>query len=329
MKFNLIPIFLCLFLVLSGQTKITKAYNYIYAGEVMLKEKKYNEALNYFEKSFKLTYTENPNYLLDAAYSAFKLNQDKLAGSFLEKSILEYKVPLDFLKTYDKLKEFQDNETFQKVINNYNSLYSNFYSNKKNLDAFLEVEELKHYDQYVREIDAYYSGYSSDDFNLLDENHQPKAINNKDYIKFRDKIMDKTDSLNALRLIEITKKYGYQKNSWLLIWHHRTTYNKDDYFWSYFKPFIKRQIEIGSIERSFLAQFEDTIYSLYTGKQKYGTTWDYSVPIEDIKNVDKLREEINLPPLYYNYYVYGSPLPEDYKLEYKDFIKIIMSNIKE
>ncbi|MCS3868468.1 hypothetical protein J3D55_001384 [Chryseobacterium ginsenosidimutans] len=312
-----------------GQTAISKAHNYIYAAEVMLKEKKYNEALTYFEKSFKLAYTDNPNYLLDAACSAFKLKKDKIAYTFLEQSITDYKIPLEFLKTYGKLKEFQNNELFKKVINNYDILYRKFYNNKKDLDIFLEVEELKHYDQYTRKIDAYYSGYNLDDFNQLDESRHPKEISNKDYLKFRDQLTNKTDSLNAVRLIEITKKRGYQKNSWLLLWHHRTTYTTNDYFWSYFKPFIQDQIKVGNVEKSFFAQFEDAVESMHSEKQKYGTAWDNSITIEDIKNVDNLREEINLPPLYYNYYIYGTPLPENYKMSYEEFKKKIMNAISE
>ena len=42
------------------------------------------------------------------------------------------------------------------------------------------------------------------------------------------KVMNTTDSLNAVRLIEICKNYGWQKNGWILLWHHRGSYGKSN-----------------------------------------------------------------------------------------------------
>jgi len=39
--------------------------------------------------------------------------------------------------------------------------------------------------------------------------------------------ISRVDSLNITRLIEITKKYGWQDEGWLILWHQRDTYGKE------------------------------------------------------------------------------------------------------
>lgn len=318
--------FLLVFFSLSnlfGQTNISKAYKNIYAAEVLLKEKKYKESLKRFEKSFKLKYTENPDYLIDAAYVAFKLKKFRKGYSFLEKAIVFYRVPLNHIERNDRLVEYSNR--ILKIKKNYSSLYAKSFSYMNNIQAYYEVDKLKQLDQYVRNFDAYYSGYMVEDFDNIPESGKPKYLNNNSYIDFKNQVFKKTDSLNALKLIEITKKFGYQKNSWLILWHHRTTFDTNNYFWSFFKPKISSEIKLGEIEASYFAPFEDTINILKFQKQKYGTQSYY--PIEDLDNVDKLRAEVNLPPLYYEHYIYNTPLPKGYTLNYTDFIRIIFKNI--
>ena len=54
-----------------------------------------------------------------------------------------------------------------------------------------------------------------------------------------------------------------------------------------------------------------------------------NLKINDIENVDKRRIEIGLPPLYYDYLIYGSNLPNDYMINEKKFYEIINSKVKD
>ena len=50
--------------------------------------------------------------------------------------------------------------------------------------------------------------------------------------------------------------------------------------------------------------------------------------IKDIENVDLRRIEYGLPPLYYDYLIYGSTLPSNYIVNEKKFYEIMYSKIR-
>lgn len=292
--------------------KLSDSYNYIYAAEVFLKNKQYNKALLCFEKSFENKLTDNPDFLLDAAFCAFELGEDKKASVLLEKSVLFYRTPLEYLKTHDKLKKYISNKNYVRVIKDYENLYAKSFSNIQNIQNYFEIEELKTHDQFVRNLDQYHSGSK-----------------NQQYLDFKENVTDKTDSINAARLIEISKSLGYQKNSWLILWHHRLSFKQNDPFWNFFKPLLEKEISIGNVEPSFFTPFEDVVTSVFDKKQKYGTQKPYQFyPIEDINKIDFYRSQVGLPPLYYEYFIYGEKLPENYTLTYKEFEQKIMEKIK-
>ena len=85
--------------------------------------------------------------------------------------------------------------------------------------------------------------------------------------------------------------------------------------WSFFKQYIYQQIREGKIRKDFWARFEDEKSIQKYGKQLYGMYWSQykEWPIIDIENVDKRRESVGLPPLWYMNKVYGINLPKEYK----------------
>ncbi|WP_027379205.1 hypothetical protein [Chryseobacterium daeguense] len=83
------------------------------------------------------------------------------------------------------------------------------------------------------------------------------------------------------------------------------------------------------MERDFFTPFEDDYNISKTGKQKYGTERDFKYyPIEDIKNVDIIREKVGLPPLYYDKIIYNFDIPKEYIIDEKKFREIIFSKVK-
>jgi hypothetical protein len=68
--------------------------------------------------------------------------------------------------------------------------------------------------------------------------------------------MKRVDDSNIKRLIEITKKYGWQPKAWLLLWHHRTSYQENNFVWNHFIPLINKEIKQGKISRTFWKPFE-------------------------------------------------------------------------
>ena len=105
--------------------------------------------------------------------------------------------------------------------------------------------------------------------------------------------MKQTDSLNIRELMDITTSSGWQEEAWLLLWHQRGTYGKNNWVWNYFKPLINKEIEQGKLPKSFWAMFEDFKASLKTGVSVYG----YRPGKVDEKNVNANRKKIGLPML--------------------------------
>lgn len=344
MKKRLI-IFIFLIKICHAQNNRDKRNYLVYAAQVSLYDKDYNQSLKYFTKAFKYAPAQTSYELLAAASVAFKLNKVKIAESYLRESITKYKVPLELINTYPKLAPYKNSKLIKKIKASYDNLLKEYYSQLKNISAYLEVEQLVTKDQYVRSLANYYLGVSDEKggemlFNYIN------AVNKKDslgiekygrYVNFKDKnlenlkfkLMENTDSLNIQKYIDITKRYGYFENGWILLWHHRGTYNKSNFVWNFFKPYINSEIEKGNLERDFFASFEDDYNISKTGKQKYGTEAQYDIyPIENIKNVDLLREKVGLPPLYYDKIIYDIDIPKDYVIDEKKFRESIFSKVK-
>jgi hypothetical protein len=70
-------------------------------------------------------------------------------------------------------------------------------------------------------------------------------------------IINNVDKLNIERLMEITKKYGWQERAWLILWHQRGNHDEDNYVWNFFRPIINKEIEEGKLSRSFWKPFDN------------------------------------------------------------------------
>ena len=155
----------------------------------------------------------------------------------------------------------------------YNELRQQHFVSIENIDVYLAIEQLLARDQFVRKINVYLNGQAEGDaekalakyFKAVKENDtlaQQKykqylhSTPNKEQREVQLELMKKVDSLNIARLMDITKKYGWQEKAWLILWHQRGSYGEDNYIWNFFKPLIDKEIEAGKLSRSFWGLFE-------------------------------------------------------------------------
>lgn len=329
----------------NAQNNRDKRNYLVYAAQVSLYDKKYDDALKYFKKAFNYAPPQTSYELLTASSVALKLKKIKLADTYLKQAVTRYKVPLELINSYSTLLPYADSKPIKKINNSYKDLIKEYYFQLQNINAYLQVEQLLIKDQFVRSLPNYYFGISNKESVEMLKKYID-AVNKKDtvavnkyskYVNFNDEnfenlkftIMKNTDSLNIEEYIGITKKYGYLENGWILLWHHRLTYGENNFVWNFFKPYISSEIEKGNMERDFFAVFEDEYNISNFGKQKYGTESQFEqYPIENIKDVDILRAKVGLPPLYYDKIIYDIDIPKEYIIDDKKFREAIFSKIK-
>ncbi len=209
----------------------------------------------------------------NAAECALKLNNEKLAEKFIRKGITIGGAKLGYLLNYNGFNKYKEASFFTSVLNDYNSLRQNYFSTIENIDLYLEITKLINRDQFVRKVDLFLQGYSEIDFQKSKDNYEKakqkndsismkkyKAIlflkNRKENEIILNELKERVDSLNIARLMELTKKYGWQDRAFILLWHQRDTFGENNYIWNYFIPLINKEIEIGNESRSFWKPFE-------------------------------------------------------------------------
>ena len=295
------------------ESRFTISQNYIYLAELEFANANFPKSNEYFSKAFKYHQALDSYQMLDAAACALHINNDKLFKKYVVKAIVEFKAPIDFILEYDKFKDYKNNEFLKSLINNYDYYLNQYYANYDNLSALMQVSSLVEKDQITRQLIE----------DIKNENNSSQTEIDKN---ISNKILEKTDDYIAQKLIAITQKYGFQKYSWIILWHHRITYNdQSDKFWQYFKPIISSEIKKGRLHKSYLASFIDVNESIWNQKQIYGTLFQY--PIDNIKDIDFLRESVGLPPLLYDKIIYGRSLPDYYKLSNIELKKMLMENV--
>lgn len=298
---------------LNSEEKYTISQNYIYLAELELAGKNFSKSNEYFSKAFKYHQAMDSYQMVDAAAAALHINNQELFKKYIIESITNFKAPLDFILEYDKFIDYKNNSFFKSLPDNYEKFLNQYYVNKKDLPAFIETSILVEKDQIARELIS--------DFETELSSSQSKT--NKEAFN---KILEKTDNDNAEKLIFLTKKYGFQDYSWVILWHHRLTFNdQNDKFWQYFKPVINDEIKKGNLHKSYLATFTDVNESIYNKKQVYGTLYQY--PIDNVKDIDALRESVGLPPLLYDKIVYDRALSDSYKLSENELKKILLQRV--
>ncbi len=308
MKHLLLTISLFISLLSSGQVDYTKHADLLLNAYRALDKNDPKNALDLYEKAFAIHDDNSIAEYLNAANCAAKLKDEDSCKEWIIKSIETKKT----LKS--TLIKFSDNDLYQKCLNdilpNYQNHLASYYSSIENPMAFFLVQELTNRDQFSRRLKDYDQGITSEAREVAFKGYlkaQAKkdtvAMNkykaivfpkvDKVYRDYNHKIMRYTDSLNIVKLIDITKEYGWQKEGWLLLWHQRGTYGQDNWVWNYFKPYINNEIVKGKISPFFWAKFED-ISSIYkSGKSIYG----YHPGKVDPKVVNRNRKSIGLPLL--------------------------------
>jgi hypothetical protein len=257
----------------------------VWSGRLNFKDKEYQQSLSNFQDAFEILPNENVSDYFYASTSALYLKNDELAKDLIIKSIQKANASESYFDSFKDFNPFREKEFFTAIKSDYAKYQSDFFNGIEKPEIFKEVEFLKKRDQNVRK-----DGSSSEE-------------------------MQRIDSLNIKRLIEINKEYGWQENQWLLLWHHRGIHYEDNYVWNYFRPLINKKIKDGELRKGYWARYEDE-KSMFSekGVQIYGMYWhNYDqFPIDNIDKVDSLRNTVGLPPLAYLEKVYGIVLPKDY-----------------
>jgi len=273
----------------------------IWSGMLNFKDKNYQNSLSNFQDAFKIKSDENTSDYFYASASALNLNLNGVAKELIITSIQKTDASESYFDSFKEFNPFRENKLFSEIKTDYSKYKADFTNNLKNPEIHKEIELLAEKDQKVRT-----------DGSSVEE-------------------MQRVDSLNIKRLIEINKKYGWNDKQWILLWHHRGIHRDDNYVWNYFRPLINEKIENGELRKSYWARFDDE-NSMLRGKgvQIYGTYWNNydQFPIENINKVDSLRTSVGLPPLAYMEKVYDVELPKAYveKLPLTTYIKNSASN---
>ncbi|WP_417784558.1 hypothetical protein [Tenacibaculum sp.] len=241
----------------------------------------YQNSLKTFEEALSFGYKDKTVDYLYAAAAALHLNKEDKAKKIILNSIIETNADKKYINSFKEFKKFEKHKIFKYINSKYDSLKSICLNNRsistKLIDSLIEIDQ---------------------------------SSRRKNLGSTRD-----IDSLNIIELIKITKSYGWNRKGWILLWHQRDSYEKNNYVWSFFKPLINKEIEKGRERKSFWTLFEDENSILKNGTQVYG---NYSsqykqFPIQDVVNIDKLRDSVGLPPLWYLKKMYNHQLPEEYK----------------
>jgi len=125
--------------------------------------------------------------------------------------------------------------------------------------------------------------------------------------------MREVDSLNLTRLTEITREYGWINRVYPFVMMYWVTDGGENEVWRDFKSAINDEIKKGNLRRSFWVRIDDIAAIKKNGKQIYGSISNFDKsPIANLKNVDKKRAKVGLPPLWYMYKIHGHELPENY-----------------
>ncbi|AXT58193.1 hypothetical protein D1815_21395 [Aquimarina sp. AD1] len=260
----------------------------VWSGMLNFKDKDYQNALSNFQDAFKIKPDESTSDYFYASASALNLKQDKVAKDFIITAIQKTNASENYFDSFDEFNAFRENKLFSEIKARYSKYKTDYTNNLKNPEIYKEIELLAERDQKVRT-----------DGSSVEE-------------------MQRVDSLNIKRLIEINKEYGWYDRQWILLWHHRGIHRENNYVWNYFRPLINKKIEKGELRKNYWARFDDE-NSMLRGKgvQIYGTYWNNydQFPIENINTVDSLRNTVGLPPLAYIEKVYDVELPEGYTVK--------------
>lgn len=286
MQKKLILIFSILFTISCKgyQNNFEKYDKNVWNGMLAYKKGDFNNSLIFFQKALEIIPDENSSDYFYAA-AALKLKKNSVAKELIVNSILNTNGSKDYFKVFSEFNDFRETKILMNIEKKYDSLQELFLNKSNNRFLNDEINKLIATDQKVRK-------------------------------KRNKSLMRYTDSININKLMKITKKYGWQKRGWVILWHHRGTYDDNNYIWKYFKPFINEQICKKKVRKDFWAIFEEEKLIFKEKKQLYGFYFNqFNIfPIKNVESVDERREKIGKPPLWYLNEVFGVELPKDYKV---------------
>lgn len=302
MKKTLTFLLFCTFQIIFSQN-VFKSQKHIYLAEYYAHQKDDNNALKHYLEAIKINPKNPSSYIyLEAAAIAFKLKDNKIAKELMAQSITKQLAPFEFLSDYKNLQPFKDSKEMKEVLSDYDSLEKQYYRELKNPAMYMEIQSLIATDQLIRQ-------------------------ENEIFVKLTNKI----DSTNILRLIDLTKKYGWEDRAWLLLWHHRGYSIENKFVWDFFKTFIKKEIEKDNVQKDFFVDFDefDNAIKNFDNHSDNGAIYTLnsigningSNHFIDIQNLDKRRKSVGLPPLYFEYFLSGVDLiPKDYHYNPKNLL---------
>ncbi|MBW1295394.1 hypothetical protein [Aquimarina litoralis] len=305
-----LTVFICLLItqICSSQIDFVKHADLLLSARRALQTNETKKALFYYEQAFAIHNDNSIAQYLNAAKCAAIEKNESSCKKWIIQAIEQKKAPKKSLSKFSDNKLYQN--CLESILPNYNTYLANFYTSIDNPMIYFQVQELINRDQVTRKLDDYYLGITKEDQEMAFELWlKAKANQDKDAMEkykailapkidkelevYNRKVMQHADSLNIARLIDITKEFGWQKEAHLLLWHQRGTYGEKNWVWSFFKPYIDKEIATGKITPFFWALFEDIDSIFKTGKSIYG----YHPGKVDPKTVNIKRRSIGLPEL--------------------------------
>jgi len=288
-----------------GQTKYDNFDKLISEANSLKSDEIYEQAILKYKDALEILTPNSSTPFFNLAECALKLKDNILADKWIRKGVSEGGAQMEYLRKYKGFSDIQNEEFYQTIIEDYNSLRQKYFSTIENIDIYLEIEELTARDQFVRKIDDYMNGRTEQDMvNAMKgwqdakENNDTIAAKkyqkllfpkpNEKYKKLQNELMRIVDSLNIERLMEITKEHGWQERAWIILWHQRGNHDEDNYIWNYFRPLINKEIEEGKISRSFWSAFDQFKQMMKSGNM--GTIQIGEKPKKTIKvNEEKIK----------------------------------------
>lgn len=214
------------FLIIGCSTKKPKNdfENYdehVWNAMLQYKNEDYQKSLKKFQQAFEIIPDESVSDYFYAAAAALHLHKPDIAKELIIQSIVQTKTSEDYFLSFDEFEPFRENKIFNQIEDNYDKYISEFYANLDYPEIYKEVDSLVKIDQKYRQ----------------------------DPIDWE--VTNKHDSLNIKRFMEITKKYGWYRKGWIILWHQRGTYGESNYIWDFFKPYIDKRIKKGKMRKKY------------------------------------------------------------------------------
>lgn len=289
----------------SAQVSYINYFLLIDSARYLQQQKQYKEAVVVYKKAFQQNNARSAD-LLELSSCYIELKNDKKAYKYAKQSILAG-TPLRYIQTLKRLSTYES-DLWQKIEKHYKQYRATFLASI-DIENYIELQLIKAEDQSIRE-------------GLM---MQASFFENEDLMNYAKHI----DSLNIERLLTIINRhegwpgirsYGDAESAgfYTLLhlseasFYHPATY---DSIYTQLYEVAKQGVISGELSPFQFAYWVDYSLRSTDNKQRYGVAlangWQ-DIPFEDIENVDQLRQEIGLPPLYKQCARSNSALPELY-----------------